>query len=55
MNRISPARISRLIGDWRMLEGKISQQLSLAIAKLIAARELPVGGLLPSERAHATA
>ncbi|MFS8049755.1 PLP-dependent aminotransferase family protein [Rhizobium sp. BR 314] len=55
MNRISPARISRLIGDWRMLEGKISQQLSLAIAKLIAARELPVGGLLPSERALATA
>ncbi|MGV1793961.1 aminotransferase-like domain-containing protein [Rhizobium sp. A37_96] len=55
MNRISPARISRLIGNWRVPEGKISQQLSAAIARLITARELPVGGLLPSERALAAA
>jgi DNA-binding transcriptional MocR family regulator len=55
MNRISPARISRLIGSWRTLEGKVSEQLSFAVGKLIAARELPIGGLLPSERALATA
>ncbi|MDX3978460.1 PLP-dependent aminotransferase family protein [Shinella sp.] len=55
MNRISPARISRLIGDWRVTEGKVSQQLSLALARLIAAREVPVGGLLPSERSLSTA
>lgn len=55
MNRISPARISRLIGNWRGAEGKVSQQLSLALARLIAARELPVGGLLPSERSLSTA
>ncbi|TIX87320.1 PLP-dependent aminotransferase family protein [Rhizobium sp. P44RR-XXIV] len=55
MNKISSARISRLIGNWRGLEGKIGHQLGLALAKLIAARELPVGGMLPSERALATA
>lgn len=55
MNRISPARISRLIGSWRTLEGKVSEQLSVSIGRLIAARELPVGGLLPSERALSTA
>ncbi|WP_421577430.1 PLP-dependent aminotransferase family protein [Shinella sp. M31] len=55
MNRISPARISRLIGNWRGAEGKVSHQLSLALARLIAARELPVGGLLPSERSLSTA
>lgn len=55
MNRISPARISRLIGSWRTSEGKVSQQLSVSIGRLIAARELPVGGLLPSERALASA
>jgi len=55
MNRISPARISRLIGDWRVTDGKVSQQLSVALARLIAARELPVGGLLPSERSLSTA
>lgn len=55
MNRISPARISRLIGSWRTLEGKVSDQLSVSIGRLIAARELPVGGLLPSERALSTA
>lgn len=55
MNRISPARISRLIGNWRTLHGKVSEQLSLSIGRLITARELPVGGVLPSERALATA
>jgi DNA-binding transcriptional MocR family regulator len=55
MNKISSARISRLIGNWRGFEGKIGHQLSLALAKLIAARELPVGGLLPSERTLAAA
>ncbi len=55
MNRISPARISRLIGNWRGADGKVSQQLSLALARLIAAREVPVGGLLPSERSLSTA
>lgn len=55
MNRISPARISRLIGNWRTSQGKVSQQLGFAIGRLIAARELPVGSLLPSERALAAA
>ncbi|WP_260854971.1 hypothetical protein [Mesorhizobium amorphae] len=43
MNRISPARISRLIGGWQTTEGKVTQQLSLAIGRLITARELPAG------------
>ncbi len=55
MSRVSPARISRLIGNWRETEGKLSQKLSLALARLIAAREVPVGGLLPSERSLSTA
>jgi len=53
MNRISAVRISRLIGRWRSDEGKISQQLSQAIGRLIMAGELPVGRLLPSERSLA--
>jgi len=53
MSRISPARISRLIGRWRGDDGKISQQLGAAIAQLIVAGELPLGRLLPSERALA--
>jgi len=55
MNRISPSRISRLIGCWRKSEGNIGEQLSLAISRLIVAGELPVGHLLPSERALAHA
>lgn len=55
MNRISPARISRLIGSWRTSGGTVSQQLGLVLGGLIAARELPVGSLLPSERALAAA
>lgn len=55
MNRISPARISRLIGSWRTSEGKVSQQLGSVLGRLIVARELPVGSLLPSERALAAA
>ncbi|WP_054309253.1 PLP-dependent aminotransferase family protein [Mesorhizobium sp. 1M-11] len=55
MNRISPARISRLIGGWQTTDGKVTQQLSLAIGRLITARELPAGALMPSERTLATA
>jgi len=53
MNRISPARISRLIGRWRKNEGNIGEQLSLGLSRLIVAGELPIGSLLPSERALA--
>lgn len=55
MKRIAVARISRLIAGWQSLPGTLPQQLGSALARLVAARELPVGALLPSERALAGA
>ncbi len=60
MQRISVARISRLIVGWQKQEDQpgrtnLPQRLSQAIARLIAARDIPVGALLPSERALAAA
>lgn len=55
MNRISPARISRLIGNWRTLDGRMGERLGMSIGHLITARELPIGGMLPSERSLAVA
>lgn len=50
MNRISAARIARLIGGWKTGQGTLPTQLAAAIDRLIEAHELPVGGTLPSER-----
>ncbi|MDR2326015.1 MAG: PLP-dependent aminotransferase family protein [Acidovorax sp.] len=55
MKRIAVARISRLIAGWQGLPGTLPQQLGSALGRLVAARELPVGALLPSERALAAA
>lgn len=55
MKRISAARVCRLIAGWEMGDKNMAQRLCLALGKLIAARELPVGALMPSERALADA
>jgi len=55
MKRISAARVTRLIAGWQVGDKSLAQRLCLALGKLIAARELPVGALMPSERALAQA
>ena len=59
MKRISAARVCRLITGWEVADKasdkNLAQRLCLALGKLIAARELPVGALMPSERALAEA
>ena len=55
MKRISAARVSRLIVGWQVGDRNLAERLCLALGKLIAARELPVGALLPSERTLAAA
>ncbi|MBF5003339.1 aminotransferase-like domain-containing protein [Diaphorobacter caeni] len=60
MKRISAARVSRLITGWQAggpsgERRSLAERLCLALGKLIAARELPVGALMPSERTLAEA
>jgi DNA-binding transcriptional MocR family regulator len=55
MNRISATRLCRLIGGWSQGDVPLPELLSAAIGRLIADKELPVGGILPSERSLAAA
>ena len=54
MKRISAARVARLIAGWQAGDKTLAERLSSALGRVIAARELPVGVLMPSERALAT-
>lgn len=50
MKRISAARVARLITGWQAGSKTLAERLSRVLGEVIAARELPVGALLPSQR-----
>jgi len=55
MKRISAARVVRLVASWQSGGKRLAERLSRALGEVIAARELPVGAMMPSERTLAAA
>ena len=55
MSRISAARLCRLLGTWNEGKGVLAEQLASALIELVTSRNLPIGGIVPSERALADA
>lgn len=50
---LTPAELTRLLGDWSAHTGTLSQQVAAAISEVILSAAIPTGARLPSQRSLA--